>query len=256
MNKFKWLIPPLLLIILNFLPVKSEVYNVFSLIGYPLIKVEEFVPGIFNNALIYMKGVGSIEEENQSLLKQNLKLMSYKSKYKELLSKDKALTDELKIQPSKSSKLVMAQIISGQSIAEESNIIIDAGSLQNVRVGDSVVYQNFLIGKIVKTGIKTSIVQLITSQYSNIPVLVETSQVSGEAKGAFNNSLSLNYPISSGSVSIGQIVITSGIDNTFPTGLVLGSISSLVENPSSPFQTAYINPGINIRKLNYVYILI
>ena len=102
------------------------------------------------------------EGDIAKLRETNSKLAAQIVKQKELELENKALQDQFKIANPIPKTLLPAKVI---GIRDE-KIVIDKGDRDGVANGGIVVYEDNLIGKIVKTSEHISIVQIITSDTS------------------------------------------------------------------------------------------
>jgi len=56
-------------------------------------------------------------------------------------------------------------------------------------------------------------------------------------------------------VNEGDLVITSGLGETYPEGLVVGKVSRVQRKDADPFQTAAVEPAVDMNKLERLYLL-
>ena len=56
-------------------------------------------------------------------------------------------------------------------------------------------------------------------------------------------------------VSPGGIIVTSGIGGTYPKGLIIGTVSEVVENEYDLSNYAVIKPGVNIKDIEDLFVI-
>ena len=57
-------------------------------------------------------------------------------------------------------------------------------------------------------------------------------------------------------VTIGDTVVTSGYSDIFPSGLMVGTVSSVIEKPENFFKEIKVKPAASMSKLKEVFILL
>ena len=103
---------------------------------------------------------------------------------------------------------------------------LNKGSADSVRIGDPVIKNNVLIGKIIKTNFKSSIAVLLTNINSRVPVRIGTKKFTAilvGSPGSINN-LKLTFLPKEYSFNNGDLIYTSGIDGLLPEKLLIGEI--------------------------------
>jgi len=56
-------------------------------------------------------------------------------------------------------------------------------------------------------------------------------------------------------ISVGEIVMTSGLGGTFPKGLVVGQVIDVLKNDDRMFQQAVIRPTVDFDRLELVLVI-
>jgi rod shape-determining protein MreC len=193
-------------------------------------------------------------QENQQLKMQvadfQRTLLAYEERIKELerLKTLKELQDSLMI-PS-----VRARVIGGAAMQWYSSRILDQGSDAGVTKDCAAINAEGVVGRIVQVSRKASVLQLITDFDSGVGVLLENSRAQGVLKGEGNRQAYVEYVGSNEKVVAGEKVLTSGLDQIYPKGLLVGYV--LGAAPSKlVFQKIEVNISANVFKLEEVLIL-
>ncbi len=222
-----------------FIPIKSDIFSFSSNIG-----------GFFYN----INNINNIEYSNTILER---KIYNYKSELANLniyKSENKILKDQLnKKYFNTNYRYTLSRILYYGPINTLGYIYVGSGSNQGVKVGDAVVYKNFLLGKVIYTYSNYSKVILISNVNLSIPVIV--NKVNAILTGSLSSSLILQDVTQLDNVKIGDSVVTSGIDGTFPQNLITGYVSYVSNNKSSTFKAISVDNAINIYDLQYVFIM-
>lgn len=136
-------------------------------------------------------------------------------------------------------------------------ITIDRGTTGGVHVGSVVVTYAGLVGRVVRADPTSSKVLLVTDLNSSVAVhLQNPGQTTGVLRGqARNNLLAITYIPHQDKVSMGDVVVTSGMGGVFPSGLVVGKVARVEGHPTDPFQIALVQPAVQMDKLERLYVL-
>ena len=135
-------------------------------------------------------------------------------------------------------------------------LVLDAGSRDGVRMGQSAVDAGGLLGQIVAVTPTTSTLLLLTDPDHAVPVLVQRNGIRLVAYGTGRSDrIELaNVPIS-GDVRMGDRVITSGLGGRFPPGFPVGTVSELRPDESRAFLVGELKPAAQLDRGRDVLLL-
>jgi rod shape-determining protein MreC len=134
-------------------------------------------------------------------------------------------------------------------------VIIDKGSDDGLRYGMPVVTQQGLVGRIDAMTANAARVQLITDVNSSINVHMQTSQVNAIMSGSLTGDISLQMVPQDVIVSLGDVVLTSGLGGEFPADVVVGQVVTVRKSDTELYQTASVQPAVNFAGLRAVLIV-
>lgn len=136
-------------------------------------------------------------------------------------------------------------------------MLVDIGTMDDVEEGMvAVVEKGLVLGTVVKTHSDRSVVRLLTDLRSRIAVRLEGSETVGIAEGTKGSLLRLSYIPQSIEVNVGQLVYTSGLEERIPSGLIVGIVTDVHSDDTEPFQTATVEPLVDLRSFQVLQILI
>ena len=135
-------------------------------------------------------------------------------------------------------------------------LVLDAGSRDGVRMGQSAVDAGGLLGQVVAVTPTTSTLLLLTDPDHAVPVLVQRNGIRLVAYGTGRSDrIELaNVPIS-GDVRIGDRVVTSGLGGRFPPGFPVGTVSELRPDESRAFLVGELKPAAQLDRGRNVLLL-
>jgi len=175
-----------------------------------------------------------------------------------LITRENAeLREQLLFFDKNTSAHVGANVI-GKSVDPLSNtILIDKGEQDYVVVNDPVVAaEGVLIGRITMVQEKQATVRLINDDQSKVgATLINRERSIGLVEGGFGISVQMTFIPQNESVTIGDLVVTSGLSDDMPRGLLIGTVESVEKQPYQPFQMAIISPAVDLDRLLIVSVL-
>ncbi|MBM2821139.1 MAG: mreC [Candidatus Berkelbacteria bacterium] len=199
--------------------------------------------------------LGSLANENQKLIKENLELQSQMSLLKEAQHENEILKKEIGFYNTrKDLKLLPANII-GRSISGYlRTIIIDRGTNDGVKTGQAVVSDGYLVGTVQESLSNSSEVILITDYNSLVPVVLQDSRGTGLLRGGLSGLTVEDIPLNV-DIKSGEQVVTSGLGGEIPFGVLVGKVNEVVSKKGEIFQKANINSPIQIYFLEFVFVV-
>jgi len=103
--------------------------------------------------------------------------------------------------------------------------LIDVGTRGGVRIGNPVINEHGLVGRVVGTSPRVSRMLLITDVSSRIPVLIDRTDARAMLTGDGSGNPRLEYVRGTDSVEVGDRVLTSGDGGGIPRGVPVGVVA-------------------------------
>ena len=119
----------------------------------------------------------------------------------------------------------------------------------------TVVTARGLVGRISEVGTDWARVLLITDPASSVNALVQTSRATGMVQGRLGQSLVMRFIPWEERVSVGDLIITSGLGRNFPKGLVIGQVTSVRQRDFQMHQEAEVKPTVDFNRLEIVTVI-
>lgn len=204
----------------------------------------------------------NIREKYQALLPQVDRIDSLMTENTELRNQLESMKEELNIDYTLSDyEFLNATVISRNISYWYNTITIDKGSYNGVEVDMVVVNSQGLIGKVVSTTTFTSDVKLLTTSDTNNKISVAISSDNKKLYGLIKdynyktNYLEVEGISNTKSVSIGDLVYTSGLGGVFPSGILIGKVSEITTDEYDLAKIINVSPIADFDDINYVAIL-
>ena len=153
-----------------------------------------------------------------------------------------------------------ARILETDSSNWESVLTVNKGTAQDVAVGDCVVTEEgFLVGVVTEAGLNWCTIRTILDSDTSIGATVFRSGQNAVAQGDFalmgEGRLRLSYLGANPDVVAGDLVVTSGLGDYFPSQLVIGTVESVSTGDDGLAQNAVIIPSMSLEDLQQVFIV-
>jgi rod shape-determining protein MreC len=135
-------------------------------------------------------------------------------------------------------------------------LVLDAGSRDGVRIGQSVIDAGGLLGQVIDVTPMHATVLLLTDADHAVPVAIARNGVRLVAYGrGRSDTLALaSIPLSS-DVKVGDMVVTSGLGGRFPPGFPVGAITALRPDESRAFLVGDLKPAAQLDRGRDVLLL-
>lgn len=235
-----------------FNPVQGGVYKVNN-------SIKQFLSFIIN--------FSDVKNENNELTKKNSELENKLVEYNSLKNENIALRKELKFKKEKSEySYIGCDIIgkTGDGILDQ--FVINKGSNDGIKKRMVALTADGLVGQVSYVQKDWSIVQSLADE--NISVGAEPQEVKqkddvssqGIVKGYRDKSNSLlakiyYLPVDS-KIKKGDVILTSGIDNSYPRGIRIGSVTKVELDKGKVMKNAIIKPYVNFDKIQELLIAV
>jgi rod shape-determining protein MreC len=164
---------------------------------------------------------------------------------------------------SKKVRQIPALIIAKQPGNHAMSIVVNKGEKDGVEVNMPVIawyseYQG-LVGKVIDTGIGTSIIIPLCNNSFYIAAQFESTDYEGLVSGMGENlpHVLMQYveKQAKSDIKYGDLVISSGVGQLYPKGIHIGTVTVITSKPYETSMECELKPVIDFSRLKDVYIL-
>ncbi|MBK4775935.1 MAG: rod shape-determining protein MreC, partial [Pantoea sp. Edef] len=158
-------------------------------------------------------------------------------------------------------RIMLGRVMFSSSIPYANQVIIDKGKIDGVYKNQSVISDRGIVGQIISVNRNTSRVLLSCCSLNGIAVKAIRNNVHAIVLGkGCNKDFQLKYLTSndmqrSKDLHLGDIIVTSNLDNNFPEGYPVGIVSSIKIYNKAPYVYIQIHPMTNFKNLDYLLLL-
>ncbi|TRZ50308.1 rod shape-determining protein MreC [bacterium] len=193
---------------------------------------------------------------SERLRKENDYLKQKICSLNEITLENKRLEKLLVFKQKSPYKVIAARVIGRSSDNWSSTIIIDKGSYSGIRKGLAVISYLGLVGRVAETSEYTAKIMLISDSNIGVAALVQRSRQEGLVSGTLGSVLVMKYLPPEADISPSDLVITSGLTDVYPKGLIIGTVVSVGEEFSGLSRYAIIRPAVNLSNIEEVLVII
>jgi len=249
-------------VVLMILDQNGRLIGIKGLILRPVLPVQSGLTSLAGSAqsvvnLFY--DLGTLRQRNQDLQELADRLTVENVRLRDIEIEDANLRSLLNFRQSNPNFVMRGGQIVGRVVGRDPNflkyLVIDLGSNQGIAAGMPVMSDVGLVGRIIEVNASSSKVLLITDPNSAVNVIVQGSRILGVLQGVDGSNPVVNYLTQDAVISPGDIVLTSGLGESLPKGLVIGQILSVRRRDYEMFQQAEVRPTVNFGRLELVLVI-
>jgi rod shape-determining protein MreC len=216
----------------------------------------------------YLDGVTRVNElirENESLRKEILELERQKNLMTMLSNENYRLRELLNFKEFVPYQVIGASVVGHSPDNREDKVLINRGSRDGIKIRMPVIsYNGSLVGRIDYVGAFSSQVLLLNNPEFVVGGIVQRSdsRVIGLVRGRLNDrqinvmeNISWNTAREEGDIKTGDIIVTSGLSNSFPRGLPIGEVINVEKDNYGLSQKAEIELFMSLKTVEEVLVI-
>jgi len=189
-------------------------------------------------------------------LKKDLARVEEKGRQgEEFLRENLRLRDLLDLKRSLSAPSLAAEVVALGASSQSRTALINRGSRDGVERDMPVVSRKGVVGRIIAVGNGTAKIQLLIDPNSGVAGIFQRSRGQGMVLGMGDRGCRMEYVSDLEDVAVGDVVVTSGLDQIYPKGVTLGVVSSVAEGDQLT-KEILIRPEVDFRHLEEVLVLL
>ena len=152
--------------------------------------------------------------------------------------------------------LTDARIIAREAGNYSTVLTLDRGTVHGVKVEMPVIFEGGLFGYVSEAGLDWCRVVTVVETASSVGVYTDRTGASGVAEGdpALRNggNCRMTYIDADADIRVGDRVYTSGSGSMYPSGLLLGTVTSIEADDATRTLTAEIAPAVDFTAIHRI----
>jgi len=205
---------------------------------------------------VNFKSRDQLISEIEFLEKNNLLLKSMISSQSILLIDIHNLRSLLELKKNSKQEIIIGEVVVYAPSATSKQFIINKGLKNGIEIGQPVVGDQGLLGQIITVNEINSVVSLISDSNQLVPVqIMRTGKLSVLKGTGDNNELELIYVSNRDDVIEGDMIVTSGIDEIYPSGLPVARVKKVKKNQNDVLAFVACEPHASLFSNKYVAVI-
>lgn len=230
--------------------------SALSILLYPLQRLVTVPAILWHQADTLFVTQNSLIRDNSQLRLQHSTDAAQLQQFQALQAENMHLRELLAIQQRADYPMQLAEIVYTERDIFKRKLFLNKGGQANVLAGQVVMDDTGIVGQITRVHPWLSEVTLITDKDHAVPVQVLRSGLRAVVFGSGDTSeLALRYMPVSSDIKEGDILVTSGIDGTYPPGLPVARVIRIERDPAYPFARILCSPVAGVDKQRQLLIL-
>ncbi len=211
---------------------------------------------LWQQAGVYLVTQSSLVRDHAQLLQQHTVDAAQLQQLQVLQAENEHLRSLLQVQQKADYPMQLAEIVYVERDISKRKLLLDKGAQAKVLAGQVVMDDSGIVGQVTRVYPWLSEVTLITDKDHAVPIQVLRNGLRAVVFGSGEiGQLALRYlPISS-DIQEGDVLVTSGIDGTYPPGLPVARVIRIERDPAYPFARIQCAPIAGVDRQRQLLIL-
>ena len=224
-------------------------YNpIYALASYPVLSREWLNQ--------QTKSEAQLRRENTAMQAELLQAQVRLQKLSELSAENNRLRGLLDTPLIIDGRMQIAEVIGTDADPLRHIIIINRGSVDHLKVGQTVLDDKGIMGQLVDVYPHSSRVMLLSDNEHSLSVRLERTGMRAIVSGKGDlGQLKMDYVPTSANIKIGDKVFSSGLGEHFPAGYLVGTVSKVSRHTSGEFAEIGVQPAAQLASGHHVVIL-
>jgi len=216
--------------------------------------INSMLTGISNIKDKYL-AVNDLWLENQSLKGQVSELEAQVNNFREAKATNLRLRKLLGLKNQAFAQSVSAMVVGSSASTWFQSLTIDKGTKQAIQKGMAVISPSGIVGQIWSVAPNSSKVLLVTDHNSGVDVIAQRTRARGIVSGSLDKGPVMEYVTRNENIREGDRLITSGLDNIFPKGQLVGTVGKVQVNSYGLFQDVSVRLAVDPERIEEVLIV-
>ena len=223
---------------------------------YPLQRLVTAPSVLWHDVENFIVSYNRLVRDNAELRLQHTLDAAQLQQLQVLKAENQHLRNLLMVQKRADHSMQLAEIMYVARDIFNRKVFLDKGAQANVLAGQIVIDDSGIVGQVTRVYPWTSEVTLITDKNHSVPVQVLRNGLRTVVFGSGDTSeLALRYMPVSSDIQNGDVLVTSGIDGTYPPGLPVARVIHVERDPAYPFARILCSPIAGVEKRCQLLIL-
>ena len=224
-------------------------------VGSPFLKVASWFARSTVGTWRGYAALRGVEEENRRL-RDEVDALALRAQEKEELRQELGrLQDLLALRGEIEYPSVAAHVIARGASGGARILLLDRGSASGIRHNQPVITPRGVVGRVIEASPGVSKVQTVLDPNSGVAALIQRTRAQGLIVGQGESALRMEYLGDLETVEVGDVVVTSGLDQIYPKGYIIGTVLSTGVGEGMT-KNVDVRPEVEFGRLEEVLVLL
>ena len=234
----------------------DDVRSVVGVILYPLQELVDTPTRMGRGILGYFSLQTTLRSENTRLREEAFVNAGLLQKQEALIMENENLRELLNLRPRFEPTSQVASILFAARDPFVRQVVVDKGGTDGVSLGAPVIDMLGLVGQVHRVYPWASEVALITDREQVVPVQVVRNGLRAVIFGlGYDGALEVRFMPVNADIEKGDLLVTSGIDGVYPSGLPVAFVDSVERNAAYPFARITCRPASGVGSHRHLMVL-
>ena len=234
----------------------ENVRQTVAVILYPLQRLVQLPGEAIAQVAGFFTSQRALSEENATLKQQLLSEAPSVQGYELLQQENARLRSLLTVEKRYQAAAIAAEVLYSGRDPFTQKLFVDKGEAAGVHAGQAVIDEVGVVGQVTRVFPYMAEVTLVTDKDHAVPVKVERSGVRSVLFGAGAGRLpELRFMSPNADIRQDDILVTSGIDGTYPPGLAVARVATLERETGQMFARITTQPLAGVDRSEFLLVL-
>jgi rod shape-determining protein MreC len=214
----------------------EDIRAAVEIVLYPFQLLADLPGDIVERASEFFVTQSALKRENESLKRENLVNAGLLQTQESLTAENAHLRALMEMRDRIEQRSQAAEILYADRDPFARKVVLDRGSTNGVELGAAVINEAGLVGQVQRVFPWAAEASLITDREHVVPVQIVRNGLRAVVFGlGYDGALELRYMPVNADIESGDLLVTSGVDGTYPAGLPVATVTNIERNAAYPF---------------------
>ena len=235
----------------------GKVRQTISIVMYPIEYLASVPAKVYNWGSESLSGRNKLLRNNAELRAEQIRLELQLQKLATLEQENTRLREMLSsAKYFEKERILIGELLSVDLDPYQQRIVVNKGTRDGVYEGQPLLGAKGIIGQIDKTGPFNSVALLVSDpNHALLGVIARSGQRSLVVGTGNIQKLELLYLTNTADIQIGDLVITSGLDDRYPSDYPVAEITSIKQVSGDPFVKVEARPLVDLNSIREVLLI-
>ncbi len=234
----------------------EDIRRVASVVLYPLQRAAQLPGEMLSEVGNYFTSLRTLNDENGALRRLLVERSATAQAYPAAQRENARLRTLLDLEARYGVAAIAVEVLYTSRDPFAQKLFIGKGPDADLHAGEAVIDADGVVGQVTRVFSRMAEVTLVTDKDHAVPVKVQRSGVRSVLFGAgAGHAPELRFMPPSADIQIGDILVTSGLDGTYPSGLAVARVATVERETGQIFARITCTPLAGVDRSEHLLVL-